>query len=365
MDLEMTFDEFDSGLPPVVVRAMGVVVSIPVVDEDAGARLRHQWSRALTDDPVETRLVVALDGLEDPRDHDYAVTTRVTLAALEVTAGQRMSLHAGAVANEAGQALALVCASGGGKTTATTALAEKLGYLSDETVSMELDDLTIHPHPKPLSVCTDEKLPTGRSRKLSISPDDANLAPTPESARLGRIVLLRRDGSDVGLVPLTTAEAIVEIVPQTSSLVLLDSPLLTLARIIDTCGGAFALHYGEIREHVDTLTDLLASDLPASPAPVHHPPAETRSPVGAEWSRVAWADAVQYDDQLVVLIGDNAHLLTGLGTTLWLALAQSETLDNLVAVAVEAHGPHPEAEALVTTALDELADNGLVVRPGG
>lgn len=361
----MTFNEFQSGLPPMAVRAMGVVVSVPVIDTEAEARLRHQWSRALTDDPIETRMVLALEGLDDPRDHDYVVSTRVTLAALELTAGKRLNLHGGAIADEAGRALALVCASGGGKTTAVQTLAEKLGYLSDETVSLELDDLTVHPHPKPLSICTDEVTSGGRTRKLSISPDDANLAPTPETARLQRVVLLRRDGSDVGLIPLTTAEAIVEIVPQTSSLVLLDSPLLTLARILDTCGGAFALHYGEIREHVDTLTDLLASDLPVSPGPVHHPPVEMRSAVGAEWSRVGWTDAVQYDDQLVVLVGDNAHLLTGLGTTLWLALAQSATLGDLVAAAVVAHGPHPEAESLVVTALDELVDNGLVVRPGG
>ena len=80
------------------------------------------------------------------------------------------------------------------------------------------------------------------------------------------------------------------------------------------------------------------------------------------------ADGLYHDDRLVVLVGDNAHLLTGLGTTTWLALAQSETLEDLVAVAVEAHGPHPEAEALVAAALDELADNeladnGLVIRP--
>ncbi len=353
---------------------MGVNISVPMRDEETKERLSGQWSRALTDEEVDTRLVLLTEGLDDPLDLDYAVASRVTLAALEFTAGKRISLHAGAVSDDAGRALAVVCGSGGGKTTAIEALAANYGYVSDETVSLDLDGVSIHPHPKPLSICIPdepvdgaavEPLNTTKKRqKRSVSPDELNLGATPDTARLRRLVLLRRDGTNTGLAPITTPEAIVEIVPQTSSLVMLENPMLTLANTIDACGGAFALHYSEIADHLDTLDELLASDLPAAPEPVHHPYVAGRSPVGAEWARREWSDAVQYDDQVVVLAGTNAHLLTGLGTTMWLTLAETTELDALVETATEIHGPHPEAKALVEAALEELAAQGLVARPG-
>ena len=52
-------------------------------------------------------------------------------------AGERINLHAGGVADERRRVLALVGPSGTGKTTATLALARRLGYVSDETVSID------------------------------------------------------------------------------------------------------------------------------------------------------------------------------------------------------------------------------------
>ena len=347
---------------PVVVRALGVPVAIPVADAAARDRVRRQWSRALTEEPAAT--AISLDGLaaQESQVHDYALTVRVTMAALEATAGHRLNLHAGAVADPHGRAVAVLGASGTGKTTAVRALAGRLGYLSDETVSLSLPDRTVHPHPKPLSICVD---PGDPRRKASVSPDDAGLVTPPGVARLDRLVLLHRGRSTDGLRPVTTPEAIVEVVPQTSSLVLLTHPLLTLAEVIDACGGAFVLDYVEFVDHLDEVVGLLDRDLPEVPGPEHHPPTDLPRGGDDDWSRAPWLDAVQYDDQLVVMVGDTAHLLAGLGTTLWLALGRPQPADQLVELAQEVHGAHPSAAEVVGSALGELAGRGLVVGPAG
>ena len=59
-----------------------------------------------------------------------------------------MSLHAAGLADRDGRALALVAASGTGKTTAARTLGGTLGYLSDETVSSAADS-TSFPTPSP------------------------------------------------------------------------------------------------------------------------------------------------------------------------------------------------------------------------
>ena len=180
-------DEQVEPVEHVVVSAIGVPVGIPAPPALA-ERLRRQWSRALSDDPPQVS--VDLIGL-DPEDGlvtDYAITSRVTLAALEETAGRRLSIHAGAVADADGRALVVIGASGSGKTTAVGRLARRLGYLSDETASMD-DDLRVHPHPKPLSVVVDPDHPRTKS---SVSPDDVGLVVPPEVAHLHRIVVLRR-----------------------------------------------------------------------------------------------------------------------------------------------------------------------------
>ncbi|HXH77203.1 hypothetical protein [Nocardioides sp.] len=348
------------GTDIVVVRVLGVAVAVPARDAQTASRLRHQWSRALTTDPAEVSADTGgLSALEADQ-HDYAMTSRVTLRALEATAGTRLNMHAGAVADQEGRALAVVGESGMGKTTAIRALASRLGYLSDETVSVS-SDMTVHAHAKPLSVITD---PTRPQRKASVSPDDAGLLTPPDQATLRRIVLLRRGQGTEGLVPVTTPEAIVEIVPQTSSLVLLPDPLLTLGETIEQCGGAFALHYKEIGDHLDELVSFLSEPQREQRPPLHHPLVDLPPPQPGQWSRSPWLDAVEYDDELVVMIGDTAHLLAGLGSTIWRALAVPVTVPDLVTAAEVEHGAHPDAGALIEVALNDLVGHGLVTPPG-
>ena len=127
-------------MPPLHVRAMGVTVEIAVPDQATRDRLAHQWSRAVVvapDEPAAARTTAQPGPPETEASRDYGLTTQVTMAALKATAGLRVNLHAGGVADERHRVLALVAPSGTGKTTATLALAKRLGYVSDETVSID------------------------------------------------------------------------------------------------------------------------------------------------------------------------------------------------------------------------------------
>jgi hypothetical protein len=349
------------GTDVVVVNVLGVAVAVPAHDPETASRLRHQWSRALTTSPPDVTADASGLSILEPEEHDYAMTSRVTLRALEATAGTRLNIHAGAVSDVQGRALAVVGESGMGKTTAIRALALRLGYLSDETVSVS-SDLTVYSHAKPLSVITDHGRPYS---KASVSPDDAGLLLPPDHATLQRIVLLRRGHGTEGLVPVTTPEAIVEIVPQTSSLVLLPNPLLTLGETIERCGGAFALHYQEIEDHLDELERFLTEPRREQQSAVHHPPAHLPPARPDQWSRHPWLDAVEYDAELVVMVEDTALLLAGLGSTLWLALHRPATSRDLLELTEAEHGPHPEADSLVRAALAALMAHGIVNPPRG
>ena len=341
------------------MEALGVPVGIPVTGDDA-LRLRQQWSRALSDRAATT--VVDLEHLpvDDDVARDYAITSLVTLAALDSTAGRRINLHAGAVADEQGRVLAVIGPSGSGKTTAIGLLATRLGYLSDETLSID-DDLLVHGHPKPLSVMA---APDTEDFKHSLSPDELGLLHPPTTSHLHRIALLHRGDDDSGLAPVPQAYAIAELVEQSSSLVLLEHPILRLADTIDACGGVWTLNYREISEQLDALVALLDRDPQPPPARLHHPGGSPGAvAVPGAWRRTPWLDAVEYDDEVVLMIEERVHVLAGLGVVLWLALSSPRTLEELVSETTAVWGEHPDARQLVADALGVLAEQGLLQPP--
>jgi hypothetical protein len=342
---------------------MGVTVAIEAPDEGTRARLARQWSRAVVDEvrgePVEK---VRASGATLHDGADYALTTQVTMAALRATRGHRLNLHAGGLADAAGRVIALVAPSGTGKTTTTRLLAQHLAYLSDETVSMDPDG-RVYPHAKPLSVIPEDGV---SPIKKQLSPDDLGLLPTKGEVRLARFLVLRRGVPDPrGLVLLDTVEGILELVEQSSSLVELPEPLTTLVRLVGATGGVWALEYDEIDQHIEEVLGLLAADIPVAEdvLPVRH--VKGVSPTQAthdQFARASWKDAVEIGDDLVVLLESRAVHLHTLMATLWLALTDPQTLEELVNAAQARHGVHPEAVDLVGRALQIMIQQGLVVR---
>jgi hypothetical protein len=367
----------EGDVPPLHVRAMGVTVRIMVPDQESHDRLARQWSRAFVPLDAGDEVVATISAYEGDADNesvrDYGVTTRVTMAALRATAGRRINLHAGGVADDEGRLLALVAPSGTGKTTATRALSAHLGYVSDETVSIDPDG-TVYPHPKPLSVLPDEG---AKYEKAQLSPDDVGLLPTPVSPRLARVVVLHRGVEGArGLAPLPISQALLQVVEQSSSLSQLPRPLRALVGLVIECGGVWALTYDEITDHVEELVGFLAETPgtprtpgtpPRPPAMVWHDgqesfplaPAEHGVP-GPMLARLPFAEAVEIDDDLVVLTESHAWLLAELTRTIWLRLAQPCTFEELVAAAEEHHGAHERAGEIVRSAVATLAQEGLV-----
>ncbi|NYJ73484.1 hypothetical protein [Allobranchiibius huperziae] len=350
----------------VKVGAFGHTVDIEVPDQVSAGRVRDQWSRCLADPGAgpTLRSVEYVADL-DTDFAEYSVVSGVTLRFIQLCAGQLTMLHASGVADpETGAVIALVAESGTGKTTAAQRLcAAGFAYVTDETVAVRGDSRVL-PFPKPLSVIIE-----GEEHKHQHGPDELGLLPVaePPLLQLRRIVLLQRDGAP-GAAPrveqLPLLDGILALIPQLSYLTKMPEPLLTLTRHVQSCGGIHRLHYSEIEECADTLRALAADD-PAEVAQVEHlsPPTDEPAP-GAIGSvrRGAYADAVRIDEEILLLIEDLPIRCSGLGATVWDAAREPRTLEELVSICVELHGDHPDADALVHAAVEELCAHGVLAQ---
>ena len=351
---------------PLMLDAFGVLVAVLPPDARTRRRWARQWSRALSASAAE-RADATVDaehvGAEVSLDAvDYSLTTRVTLAALEHVGASRLSLHAAGLADAEGRVLALVAASGTGKTTAARILGTTLGYLSDETVSVGAD-LDVRPYPKPLSVVTALDSPGHKSQH---SPDELGLLrPVSTGTTLHRLVVLDRAAGheEHGLEPLSIAEAIPLVLPQTSYMTSFEQPLLALTHVLQVGGGPWMLRYADITEHVTDLHQLLADPDDPPETFTHHPGCAALSEgLDGSFARAPWHDAVEFEDAVVVLVDETAYNLDHLGATVWLALDKPADLAWLVAAAEHRHGEHPDSPRLIGDAIGVLVEAGLVRR---
>ncbi|MGC4175665.1 hypothetical protein [Demequina sp.] len=262
----------------VPVNAFGVAVDIQCTGDGGRAlarRLREAWSRTLRpegsslatpalvveaivhDDPTQVRIARARGALggETTGDVMHALAGAVTVRAIDQRAGEVIMLHAAGMAMPDGRVVAFVAPSGTGKTTLSRTLGKAYGYVSDETVVINLDG-TVIAYPKPLSV-----IRSGHRLKRQLSPDGEGLLVAPPSLRLARIVLLNRvpDATvpvveDVPLLP-----GIAELSAQVSYLPRLAEPLRSLATVIERTGGLARVTYAESADLVG-LVPALAGD---------------------------------------------------------------------------------------------------------
>lgn len=393
---------------PITLEVLGVRWRLDCsgVRPEVGELLSHLWSRARVEDDPEApvfRLVTATRDLgedagyvadDDLERVPYGVSRALTLATIRRRVGQVHLLHATGLASADGtRAIALVGPSGTGKSTVARTLGTAYGYLSDEALAVT-DDLTVLPYPKPVSLLDRD----GAARsKTEQSPDDAGLRPTPPDARLAALVVLARDGAretPAALEPLDLLTAVTAVIPQTSSLYRRADPLPWLARALTLAGGPYALAYREAGALAPLVEGLLERTPPDGPVTwTHHPPAgaydagDTAGPEAwpgedageadgsdPEWDRpppgpgdvvdrAPWTDALEVDEEVLVLVGHRPFRLSGVGAALWLALTGPRRVGDLPAEVEGRLGEHPQAASLVRAAAGTLLRAGVLRTP--
>jgi hypothetical protein len=185
--------------------------------------------------------------------HD--LSPAVTQTVITANAGHLLMLHAAGVAHRvSGACVALVAASGTGKTTATRLLTRELGYISDETIGVR-EDLGILAYPKPLSLLESD----GSTIKAQRAVTSLGLRIAQSDVRLAGVLLLRRDpaGPELEVRPVRTVHALAELAPQTSYLARLDAPLHRLAATLEATGGLQHVRYREAASLAPLVQDLV------------------------------------------------------------------------------------------------------------
>lgn len=193
------------------------------------------------------------------------LTSRITLAMIEQLVGSGVMLHSAVIGDpESKRALALVGVSGSGKTTASRFLGSKLAYLTDETAIIS-DEGFVTPYPKPLSVIVDPDAPKEQQNPVEqglnvVDRDD-------RSYELSRIVFISRDESaaEPRLERVPLHEALVFLSEQSSGLAKHPEGVVSLAKLVERCGGVWRLVYSEVEDTLPLVQDLLnGGELPGA-----------------------------------------------------------------------------------------------------
>ncbi|MET4584360.1 hypothetical protein ABID68_000226 [Pseudarthrobacter sp. PvP022] len=294
------------------------------------------------------------------------LTSQLTLFAIMDHAGEFTMLHACGLADpRTGAVVALVAKSGTGKTTAASALSSRYAYVTDETVAIRSDGSVVA-YPKPLSV----KQTIRGAPKLQVGPDELGLLAAPSDLSIQSIVLLDRVAAGRGpvspvLQQVPLADAVLALIPESSSQGKIEQPLQALCRLIDRVGGVWKVSYSEAEDLAKSLAPLFE---PAS-SPGGFSDADGNGP--AKWTaptlageecalpdgrirRAAALDAVAIDGDLLVLLESGIVRLSGIAPTIWSAAARSCSMDELSERTGDRHGRPKGYRALVEEAVDQL-----------
>lgn len=354
------------------IEALGVGLRIAVdgMSRSDLHRLRGQWRRVAGRAAAANTISVSLGGANPAADvsgtafDEVGVRLRqaVNLRAIEHRRGDLLMFHAAGLADPAtGDVIALIGASGAGKTTAASSLGAVLGYVSDETVAVDAAGRVL-PFPQPLAVTEGST-----SRKRIAGPDALGLKEVHVPLRLARLALLdRRPGKTTPTI--TTVgleEALAPIVEQTSYLGVLPGALQRLAALVALSGGVHVIRYQHAADLVEPVTALLRKPRVHLPLPA----VADRSgrvadavPEGS-YGRVRVDDWIELAGDVVVMRGGRISRLSPLASELWRALQSPQPVSELVARAEAAFGPAPaDASRSAVAKLDELVAAGLVRR---
>jgi hypothetical protein len=286
----------------------------------------------------------------------------LTVAAILANAGELTMLHACGVADPVtGAVVALVAKSGTGKTTAASVLSRTYGYVTDETVGIAWDGSVV-PYPKPLSVKQEAGSP-----KRQAAPDEFGLQLAPALPYIQSIVLLKRiQGRQKAplLRRVQLADAVLALIPESSSQAEVVDPLQSLCRLIESVGGVWQVTYSE------------AADLPAALEPLFRLQAATQTewkpavakgvqrgqaPVG-RIQRIDPRDAVAIGDELLVMLDDEIVRLSGIGPAVWEACDGSLTLNEIAEYVGTKHGTPKGYRDAVAKAVEQLIAKSILER---
>ncbi len=224
------------------VGATGEVAAEVVFDSDPQA-----WAQADADGAVSR---------PDLEDLLQVLTQRITLCAIDSRAGECLMLHAACIADPVtGAAAAFVAPGGTGKTTLVSTLGPGRWYVTDET-TVVLDDRTVVPYPKPLSV---RRTPDSLF-KNETPPSAVGLTAPGDRVHLAALCLLDRNPQHQGapsVETLPTLDALVALVPQTSHLPEMARPLQRLAALCESLGGVHRITYRESADVAGLLDELV------------------------------------------------------------------------------------------------------------
>lgn len=382
------------------VRALASTIHVELDDSlsaEEREHIRSQWTDLISDNGGVPSLTVrgsidtSLEAVRRPHEKMIRaasskgladmLTSEVTLGAIDGLKGEAVMLHAAAVALDDGRVVGFVGPSGRGKTTAAQALGSTYTYVTDETLAIRPGGDVVA-YPKPLSF--------GRrpDHKAHQSASELGLRAAPrDGLRLGALVLLdRRPGIDRPYIEsVSVAEALPQLIPETSFLASLENPLSTLAEVVLSTGGVRRVVYteaetlpplveeilGTVDERKPSLTSVAAQsqrdcDCFKGIVPDSHPVAETviESDAPDRYRRTNHADALLVDDGLLVLRPHEVTVLEGVGPVIWLA-ADDATERDLVDAAIRQLSEPPEnvdATEVVGAALQQLVDARLLTR---
>ena len=215
--------------------------------------------------------------------------------------------------------------------------------------------------------------------KLQVGPDELGLKVAPDNPRIRAIALLDRvAGGDYQLPaiePVPLVDAVLALIPDTSSQAAVFQPLQSLCRLIDSVGGVFRVSYSEAADLTDSLAPLFLTEpvnrrrpsawTPALTEPEAEPsPGRRRQePIPAGWLQAAAAvDAVEIGEDLLVLTEDELTRLSGIGPIIWKSARRPVSMQTLVSRIEALHGLPEGYEALLDAAVDDLVGQGLILR---
>ncbi|MDP9988040.1 hypothetical protein J2S98_003218 [Arthrobacter oryzae] len=291
------------------------------------------------------------------------LTSRLTVAAILANAGELTMLHACGVADPTtGAVVALVAKSGTGKTTAASVLARTYGYVTDETVAIAWDGSVV-PYPKPLSVKQEAGTP-----KRQASPDEFGLQPAPALPYIQSIVLLNRIEGRRHVAPVLErvplADAVLALVPESSSQAEVVDPLQSLCRLIESVGGVWQMTYSE------------AADLPSALEPLFRQTPAMQcnwEPTAAKdvqqlqigtgpIQRTTPKDAVSIGGDLLVMLRNQIVRLSGIGPAVWEACVKPVSLDGITKYVGSVHGKPEGYREAVAGAVEQLVAKSVLER---